>query len=131
MAGVSEAAMAGGYPGAVRAIGIALRTAHLFAMAVFAGGVHLGAPAPSIAAWRTATIATGAALLVVELSHSRHWLYQVRGLAALAHVAALALLAYGGMDRSAVAVALVLGGVGSHVPKSVRKFSLRHRRVVD
>ncbi len=123
--------MAGAYGGAVRAIGIGLRTAHLFAMALFTGGVHLGATAPSLATWRAATVATGAALLVVEISHGRHWPYQVRGVAVLAHAAALALLAWAGMDRSATIAALVLGGLGSHVPRSVRKFSLLHRRVVE
>jgi hypothetical protein len=123
--------MAGAYSTGARGIGVALRTAHLFAMALFVGGVHLGAAASSIATWRTSTVATGAALLLLEMSHGRHWLYQVRGLATLAHVAALALVALGGRDRTATALALVLGAVGSHVPRSVRKFSLRHGRVVE
>ena len=119
------------YSNGARAIGIAIRTAHLFAMAVFVGGVHVAPGAPSLDAWRAATIATGAALLVTEMSHGREWLFQVRGLAALVHAAAIALLAVGGTERSATTVALVLGAVGSHVPRAVRKFSLRHGRVVD
>ena len=74
--------------GAARAIGIALRTAHLGAMAVLVGGIELGAPGPSLRSWQVATFATGAALLASEASHSRHWVYQGRGLATLAHVGA-------------------------------------------
>ncbi len=119
------------YSGGARAIGVVVRTAHLFAMALFVGGLHLGAADPSIRTWRLFTVATGAALLVLEMSHGRHWLFQVRGVATVAHIAVLALLAMGGMDRHGSTAALVIGAVGSHMPRSLRKFSLRHGRVVD
>jgi hypothetical protein len=119
------------YASGVRAVGILLRTSHLFAMALFLGGVHLGAAAAAIRPWRSATVATGAALLVVEMSHGREWFHQVRGLAAAGHVAVLALLAVAGMERPALALALVIGAVGSHAPRSIRKLSLRHARAVD
>ncbi len=119
------------YSGGARAVGIVLRTAHLFAMALFLGGIHLGGAEASIRAWRIFTVATGAALLLVEMSHGRQWIFQVRGLATVAHVAVLALLAVGGLDRTATTAALVIGAVGSHLPRSVRKFSVRHGRVVD
>jgi len=116
---------------AARAVDIVLRTAHLGAMAALFGGVLFGVPAASLGPWLTLTLASGAALLVSELSHSRHWAYQGRGLLALAHVGALALLSTGGLSRAGVAAALVIGAVGSHLPKSLRCWSLRHRRVVD
>ena len=120
------------YSRGARSIGIVLRTAHLFAMAVFVGGVQLAAPAAAVQPWRTLAIATGVLLLGSELTHGlRSWPWQVRGLATVAHVAALGLLAVGGLERTATAFALVLGAVGSHAPKSIRKWSLRHRRVVD
>ena len=72
-----------------------------------------------------------AALLASEASHSRHWVYQGRGLATLAHVGALLLLGFAGANRMGVAVALVVGALGSHLPRTVRKWSLRHGRVVD
>lgn len=117
--------------GVARAIGIALRTAHLGAMAVLVGGLELGAPGPSLRSWQVATVATGVALLASEASHSRHWVYQGRGLATLAHVGALVLLGMAGASRAGAAVALVVGAVGSHLPRTVRKWSLRHGRVVD
>lgn len=126
------AARDGGRPGWARAIEIASRTAHLGAMAVLVGGVFLAPGAPALGAWRTVTGATGLVLLATEVRHSRHWPYQGRGVLTLLHVAALALLLVpGASPRAAVMAALALGSVGSHLPKSVRKWSLRHRRVVD
>jgi hypothetical protein len=118
-------------PGA-RAVGIALRTAHLLAMAVFVGGVVLAAPAAAVHPWRVLAVATGVLLLASELTHgARSWPWQVRGLATILHVAALGLLAVDGLERAAAFLAVVLGAAGSHAPRSVRKWSLRHRRVVD
>jgi hypothetical protein len=120
------------YSRGARAAGIVLRTAHLFTMAVFVGGVHLAAPDAAVRPWRTLAIATGVLLLGSELSHGpRSWPWQVSGVAVLVHVGALALLAVGGLDRTATALAVVVGAVGSHAPRSVRRWSLRHGRVVD
>jgi len=119
------------YSGGARAIAVVLRTAHLLAMAVFVGGAFAGTPDASVRIWRLLAFATGAALLASELSHGRHWLYQGRGVVALAHVGVLALLGVGGMDRYACAAALVIGSIGSHMPRSLRKWSFRHGRVVD
>lgn len=119
------------YSRGARAVGIVLRTAHLFAMALFVGGLQLDAAESVLRPWRIATVATGIGLLATEMSHGRAWIHQVRGLTAVAHVAVLALLAFGGMGRPASTLALVLGAVGSHLPRSVRKFSVRYGRVVD
>jgi hypothetical protein len=107
-----------------RALGIVLRTAHLFAMAVFVGGVWTGAADAALGPWRVAAVLTGFLLLASELTHGGGWLWQVRGLSTIAHVAALALLAVPGQDRTATALAVVLGAAGSHAPKSIRKRSL-------
>lgn len=112
-----------------RALNVALRTAHLGAMAVLAGGLWLGLPLAR--PWAFATVATGVALLVSEASHSRAWPWQLRGLAALLHVGIAALVRVEGLGRAAVAVALIVGAVGSHAPRGLRKWSIRERRVVD
>lgn len=118
------------YSGPARAVAVALRTFHLLAMAVFVGAVFAGVPDPS-RAWRWLAFASGAALLVTEVTHGRDWLWQGRGVATVAHVAVLALLAVEGMERWAVAAAVVVGSVGSHMPRSLRKWSFRHGRVVE
>ena len=110
------------YSPVARAVSIALRAAHLLAMAGFVGGVQLGVDGASVAPWRLAAVLTGFLLLASELTHGGGWLSQVRGLTAVAHVAALGLLAVG-EGRLATALAVVLGAAGSHAPKSVRKWS--------
>jgi hypothetical protein len=107
-----------------RLVGVVLRTGHLFAMAVFVGGIWLGVAAEAVGPWRLLAIGTGLLLLASELTHeARDWPWQGRGLAAIAHVAALGLLGVDG--RVATALAVVLGAAGSHAPKAVRKWSLR------
>lgn len=112
-----------------RSAEIAVRTAHVGAMALVLGGHHFGA-ASSLRAWYVLTALTGVALLVSEASHSRHWIHQARGVVALAHVGVLALLAVAPAPV-ALAAALVIGSIGSHLPRTVRKWSFRHRRVVE
>jgi hypothetical protein len=116
--------------GLARAIDIPLRTAHVAAMALAVGGTF--ATAGPVRPWLAVTAVTGFALLLSEASHSRHWVYQGRGLIALAHVAVLgAVSAWPGAARPVLVTALVVGSVGSHLPRSVRKWSLRHRRVME
>lgn len=119
------------YDPAPRALAIAARTAHLLAMAGFLGS-HLHGRREGRGRWRLATTATGAVLLATEASHSRHWPYQGRGLMAFAHIGVLPLGHLADRAGMPVAVAaLVIGAVGSHLPKSVRKWSLKERRVVS
>jgi hypothetical protein len=115
-----------------RTLGIALRTAHIAAMALFVGALCFAAPEGSLRVWRAVTVATGCALLATEVSHSRHWIYQGRGLMVLAHVAVLgAAVLSTTLGRSATLAALAIGSVGSHLPRSVRKWSFRHGRIVE
>jgi hypothetical protein len=117
---------------AARALGVVLRAGHLGAMAVLVGGVHFAAPEPALHAWRAATAASGVALLGLEASHSPHWPYQGRGVLALLHVAAIGLVFVPSLAGGAgLAVALALGAIGSHLPRTLRKWSFRHRRVVE
>jgi hypothetical protein len=116
--------------GLERALGIALRTLHLVAMALFRGAVAFDAPPPALRTWLAATALTGVALVISEARHSRHWVYQARGLLVLLHVAALGAYRLGA-GAGAVAAALAVGAVGSHLPRALRKWSVRHRAVVE
>jgi hypothetical protein len=112
-----------------RAVGIALRTVHLGAMALLAGGAWYGVPMVELHGAVLATTLSGLALLASEASHSRHWVYQGRGLLVIAHLGAFALV--GAWGSAALIGALAVGAVGSHLPKGLRAWSLRHRAVVD
>ncbi len=112
-----------------RAIGLVLRTLHLGAMAVLVGGAWAGAPPVELRGALLATGATGLALTVAEARHTRHWVYQLRGLFVLAHLGLAGLAGAGG--TAALLGALAVGAVGTHLPKGLRHWSLRHRAIVD
>ena len=115
-----------------RTVEIAVRTAHVGAMALLVGGLHFGASSASLRPWHVLTAVTGVALLASEASHSRHWVHQARGVVALVHVGVVALIAVApGMAGFAIVAALIIGSIGSHLPRTVRKWSLRYRRVLD
>jgi ammonia channel protein AmtB len=101
-------------------------------MALLTGGQHFAVASGSLRPWHLLAALTGVALLSIEASHSRHWIYQARGVLVLAHVGLVALIAIApGTARVMIVAALIVGSVGSHLPRSVRKWSLRHWRVVD
>ena len=119
------------YSGGARAVAVALRTAHLLCMAVFVGAVFAGGADPWLPTWRWLAFASGAGLLLTEVTHGRHWPWQGRGVATLAHVAVLGLLGVPGLERWAVAAAGVVGSVGSHMPRSLRQRPFRPGRGVE
>jgi hypothetical protein len=111
--------------GSGRALNIALRTAHLGAMAILCGGLAYGAPEASIGNATAATVGTGAALLMSEMRNGHGWLVQGCGLFAIGHVVAVAALTLAGRPLAGAVVALVVGSIGSHLPKALRKWSWR------
>jgi hypothetical protein len=120
------------YGPAPRAVAIAARTAHLGAMAMYLGSRAFGAPDSATRRWRWATTVTGATLLATEIAHSPgNWPHQSRGVLTIAHVG---ILPAGHLTPSMalpVAVAaLLLGAIGSHLPRSIRRWSVLQRRVV-
>ncbi len=118
-------------PGARRLFDVGVRTAHLLAVGMYLGGIAWDAPEPRVREWRALTIATGTALLVAEASASPNWPHQSRGLTTIAHAALLAPAHRWPQRAFPIAVAaLLIGAVGSHLPRSVRKWSVLKRRVM-
>jgi hypothetical protein len=115
-----------------RWVNIALRTVHLLGVAGM-GGALLGGVAQS--AWRPylyLTLITGLAMLVLELWSSAIYLLQVRGQATLLKVALVAALPLApGLEATVVVLAIVISGIVSHAPASVRYYSVFHGRVLD
>lgn len=119
------------YATAPRTIAILARTAHTGAMAVFIGGLVLHAPASSLRPWRWLTTLTGVALLASEASHSPSWIHQGRGMTTAAHIAVLAVGHFSPRLATAGPIAaLLIGAAASHLPRSVRTWSVLYRRVV-
>lgn len=111
------------YASLPRAIAIAARSAHLLAMAGYLGG-RLAGRDDGASRWRLATTLTGAALLATELTHSRTWPTEGRGLLAFVHMGLLPLGHLQERITTPVAIAaLLVGAVGSHLPRSLRTWS--------
>ena len=108
------------------------RSAHIAASSVLFGGCVLGADDARLGVWLGLPLATGLALIASEVFHSVHWPYQGRGLMVWVKLALLGVVAAWGVWRvPLLGVALIIGSVGSHMPKRYRHWSLRHREVVD
>jgi hypothetical protein len=119
-------------PAWTRILDIALRTAHVPVIGVLFGGAIFKIPFDQLLPWRYLAIATGCALIASEVLHGRHWPYQGRGVMVFIHVGLFSLVYF----RPSLAIpcllaALVVGMVGSHMPKKLRHWSFIHRRVMD
>jgi hypothetical protein len=108
-----------------RLIGIAARTTHLIATSVYVGGRVMNESDGRLRRWRRLSVLTGVALLVTEARHSRDWPRQGRGLFVFAHVGVLAPAHLSPFAaKAAPLAALVIGSVGSHLPRSIRTWTI-------
>ena len=116
----------------IRAINIALRTAHIAAMGILLGG-HAFDIAPErlkLGLWLT--IGTGVALLAVEVAGPRQlWLHQGRGLMTMAKLVLICLVPlFWDYRLPILLLVVVISSVGSHMPGRFRYYSILRREVV-
>ena len=115
-----------------RWVNIGLRTAHLLGVAGVGGALLGGVAPPAWLPYLYLTVATGVSLMALELWTSGIYLLQVRGQATLVKVVLLAALPIApGLEGAVVAIAIVISGIFSHAPASVRYYSIFHGRVLD
>jgi len=115
----------------VRLLRTVLRTAHLVAFGALYGGHVYDVPRAELHAALGWTVATGAALMGLELYRTPVWLWQIRGIATLTKIALVAAVALWWDARVALlTVAIVIGGVSSHMPGKYRYYSVKDRRVI-
>ena len=119
-------------PAWTRFLDIVLRTAHVLVISVLFGGAVFKIPAAQLSPWKYLAIVTGGALIVSEILHSRHWPYQGRGVMVFIHVGLFSLAGFQpGLAIPCLLAALVVGMLGSHMPKKLRHWSFIHGRVQD
>jgi hypothetical protein len=111
-------------PGWMRLLDILLRAAHVLGISVLFGGAVFKIPIARLLPWRYLAAATGVALVASELLHGRRWPHEARGVMVYIHVGlfGLAFIRPGWMIPCLVA-ALVIGMLGSHMPKKLRYWS--------
>jgi hypothetical protein len=119
-------------PAWTRYLDIALRTAHVLVISILFGGAVLGIPVDQLVPFQHLAIATGCALIVSEIIHRPHWPTQVRGVMVFIHAGLLGLV----ILRPDLAVfwlstALIVGMVGSHLPKRIRHWSYVLKRAEE
>ncbi len=106
-----------------RFLKISLRAAHIFCVALFFGSVFFDLPTATQSPWRSATIATGMLLLLLDLHESAVFILQVRGLLVIAKITCVALLPlFGEYARWVLTALLIASVVSSHAPSRVRYF---------
>ena len=111
---------------------IGFRTLHLMASSVLLGGHVFGVPPEALFRWLLLTVASGTALIALELLRSLRWLYLAQGGLVILKVAVTILAGLWWQHRVALLlVVVVLGSVGSHMPARLRHYSLLHGRVLD
>jgi hypothetical protein len=105
---------------------IALRTAHIAAIAALFGGHVFGAASERLIPSLYGAVGTGALLALVEALPDRGWFVQSRGVLSLLKTCILCLVPlFWNFRIPILAGVMVLGSVGSHMP-----FKFRHYRVL-
>jgi len=115
----------------VRTVRSTLRTAHLIAFGALYGG-HVYAVAPErLKPALIATLASGTALMALEIFRNPIWPLQIRGLATIVKIALVAGVALAWDARVWLLTAVIaIGSVVSHMPSRYRYYSVWHRRVI-
>jgi hypothetical protein len=114
-----------------RWLNIAARTVHLAATGTLLGGHVFGADAAALWPLLWVAIASGAAMVAVELYPTAHWAHQVCALFVYAKLGLLCLIPFAWEWRVPLLLGvLVLASVGSHAPRRIRHYSVVYRRVM-
>jgi hypothetical protein len=112
----------------MRAWQIGARTVHIAAMAMVVGGVAWGR-ATELTAPIALTVASGLALLGIDLWRGGTFFLEGRGLAVLLKLALLgAGVLLAPIRLEAHLAAITIASIGSHMPKTWRHWSLAARR---
>lgn len=109
-----------------------LRTLHLVGIAGVAGGVLFGVNENLWTGYWWLALASGALIMLMDIVSNPLWLVQVRGVAIIGKLVLLAFLGNApDWDRVLLIAVIVISGVVSHAPGSVRYYSLFHLRVIN
>lgn len=102
---------------------IALRTGHILGFSVLFGGHWFNLPREQLLPWLYWTIFSGAGLMGLELRAGFDWVLQLGGGMVAAKLVVLSLIPlFWGQRLALLALVMVIGSVGSHMPGSLRHF---------
>ena len=111
---------------------VLFRTLHLVAFGFLLGGYAYDVDPARLTPALTATIATGALLAMLEIGQDVRWPFLGKGLFVLAKLGLLVLVpVFPGARVPLLVAVVVLAGVGAHMPRELRHYSVLERRVVN
>ena len=111
-----------------RLLDILLRSAHVLVIGVLVGGAVFQIPFAQLVPWKALVAASGGALILSELFYDRRWPTQGRGVMVYLHAGLFGLVYFRpGLALPCLLAALVLGMLGSHMPRRFRHWSFLHR----
>lgn len=114
-----------------RAWNVAFRTVHLGAFGLLVGGHFWGVGPDRLVPALAVTVASGAALVALELHHGLDWLWLGKGLVIQAKLLLLLAVAVFWDARVPLLLAVIaLASVGAHMPARFRNYSVLRRAVV-
>ena len=115
-----------------RWVRVLLRTAHLVGTAGFGAGFLYQGPKALWEPYLSLTLASGVAIVVLELWSNAVFLVQLRGVAIVVKLGLLSCLHFcEGYAALTVVVIVIISGIISHAPGDVRYFSVLHGRRLD
>lgn len=115
----------------MRALNIALRTAHIGAMGILVGGHAFDVTPERLKVSLWLTIGTGVALAAMEAGPRLLWFHQGSGLMTMAKLALICAVPLAWDYRLPILLAvIVIASVGSHMPGRYRHYSVVYRRVI-
>ena len=104
-----------------RTIRILARALHIMVAGVLLGGHIFNQPVMALEPWLWATVITGTVILLTDLHSSLAILFEVRGIAILIKIILLLLIPVFWEQRISLLICiLIIGAVGSHLPKRYR-----------
>lgn len=116
----------------MRVADILLRTAHIGVAGTLLGGFVFHVPFLKLHIWHGLTVLTGLGLLALELRHSLNWPHQMRGVMGMIHIGLPGLVHLcPALVIPFTWASLFFGGIGSHMPRKIRHWSILYRREVD
>ena len=115
-----------------RFLNVVFRTLHLASFGLVLGGYAFDVDPERVTPALIATITTGALLVMLEFYADPRWPFLGKGLFVLAKLALLLLMPVWPGARMPLLVAIVvLAGIGAHMPRRLRHYSVLERRVVS
>jgi hypothetical protein len=115
-----------------RLLGVALRTAHILTFSVLLGGHLFEIDSAQLVPFLVGAIASGTAMMALELGSTCAWLFMGKGLAVVVKLMLLALVPLCWAERVPILVLVVIiASVGAHMPSRFRHYSVLAGRVLE